>query len=413
MDFGLARSFVAQSRRLTATGTPLGTPAYMSPEQVNGDPKLIGPATDVYALGMIFYELLTGQVPFEGPLVAVFAQILNTTPEPPSRLRPDLDARVDNLCLKALAKKAEDRYPTVSAFAAALVQYTREAAVPAVVASTLPTIPEVAQNHANRETVPPHASGTVVRPAQKEKPEGFSWESRTSTLRRRFVVAILLLVAGVLWHCLAVAILAPDFKKRGGGTSYPSGLDGILYFLPLESVGLFLILSRKALLPLGMAIIALEVLVATNIVNFMARFPDSLGERTLIVVIDIFFGLLEFVGLFLVLSTHAQTRKLLTEFFRGRWHGRREIDGALQEVQYKFGNDGTLEVSDKGLRQGTYKLLPNGRNLVIKLGGVSQRIEFRITENTLELTDTFGETTTLTRVKTTESGERSLPPLLE
>jgi serine/threonine protein kinase len=81
MDFGLARSL---SQHMTATGQAVGTPSYMSPEQVVGDPAGLGPATDVYSLGVILYQLLTSVVPFEGPLAAVYGQILHATPVPPS-----------------------------------------------------------------------------------------------------------------------------------------------------------------------------------------------------------------------------------------------------------------------------------------------------------------------------------------
>src|SRR5262249_36258421 len=67
VDFGLAyRSLSPDATRLTLRGTVMGTPAYMAPEQVNGDIDQVGPATDVYALGVILYELLTGQLPFSG-----------------------------------------------------------------------------------------------------------------------------------------------------------------------------------------------------------------------------------------------------------------------------------------------------------------------------------------------------------
>ncbi len=139
MDFGLARSYGAQSRRLTAEGTALGTPAYMSPEQVEGDPRKIGPATDVYSLGVILYELLTGRLPFEGPPLAVFAQVLNAEPRAPAELRPELDAAIDAICRTAMAKQPGDRYADMSAFAAALVEYSRRSEpAPAPVADTAP-----------------------------------------------------------------------------------------------------------------------------------------------------------------------------------------------------------------------------------------------------------------------------------
>src|SRR5947209_7781975 len=80
MDFGLARRNAPGDVRLTQSGTVMGTPAYMSPEQVEGDVAALGPATDIYSLGVILYELLTGRVPFQGSLGQVMAQILTQPP---------------------------------------------------------------------------------------------------------------------------------------------------------------------------------------------------------------------------------------------------------------------------------------------------------------------------------------------
>jgi formylglycine-generating enzyme required for sulfatase activity/tRNA A-37 threonylcarbamoyl transferase component Bud32 len=132
MDLGLARSFTTVSRELTADGTPLGTPAYMSPEQVAGGGANLGPATDVYGLGVILYELLTGHIPFEGDVLAIFGQILHSPPRPPSHHRPDLDEEIDALCLTALAKNSQDRFPAGGAFADALEDYARRSVAPAV-----------------------------------------------------------------------------------------------------------------------------------------------------------------------------------------------------------------------------------------------------------------------------------------
>jgi formylglycine-generating enzyme required for sulfatase activity len=138
MDFGLARSYTAPSQRLTSTGTVLGTPAYMSPEQVGGQMQAIGPATDIYSLGVIFYELVTGRMPFEGPVLAVFAQVLHSEPPLPSQMRPGLDPRVDGLCQKAMAKAVQDRFASMAVFATALDQYVREAGAPGQVTQTAP-----------------------------------------------------------------------------------------------------------------------------------------------------------------------------------------------------------------------------------------------------------------------------------
>ncbi len=122
-DFGLARHTRFGDGGLTREGQFLGTPAYCSPEQARGDQAGVGPATDVYSLGAIFYELLTGKHPFQGSLPQLLAQIVTQEPEPPSKLRPDLDPPLEAICLRALAKEPGDRYPSMQAFADALGKY--------------------------------------------------------------------------------------------------------------------------------------------------------------------------------------------------------------------------------------------------------------------------------------------------
>ena len=131
MDFGLARS-ISGTGRLTATGAAVGTPAYMSPEQIRGETEL-GPATDVYSLGVILFEMLTGRLPFVGTFHAVYGQILHAAPPAPSQLRPGLDPRLDAICLNAMAKAQAGRYASVREFAAALAGYL------ATAAASLPT----------------------------------------------------------------------------------------------------------------------------------------------------------------------------------------------------------------------------------------------------------------------------------
>jgi hypothetical protein len=131
MDFGLAWRVGTEDARLTKSGMILGTPAYMSPEQLSGDRAAITPSCDIYSLGVIFYELLTGRRPFEGPTTAVLAQILYKDPLPPSAHRPDLDPQLESICLKAIAKRSEDRYASMGELAAVLLQYLRGQAAPA------------------------------------------------------------------------------------------------------------------------------------------------------------------------------------------------------------------------------------------------------------------------------------------
>ncbi|MEM6927257.1 MAG: protein kinase, partial [Myxococcota bacterium] len=111
-DFGLAlfTDESAQSR-LTRTGQVLGTPSYMSPEQANGELHLIGPATDVYGVGVVLYEALTGRVPFEGdrPL-SIIAAVVEGRAVPPRQLASGIPRQVEFTCLKAMQVDIGDRY---------------------------------------------------------------------------------------------------------------------------------------------------------------------------------------------------------------------------------------------------------------------------------------------------------------
>src|SRR5262249_3886482 len=112
-----------EDARLTKTGSMLGTPAYMPPEQVSGDVQAMGPGCDIYSLGVILYELLTRRIPFEGTMINVLSQIITERPAPPSPYRPHLDLRLEAVCLKAMAKQIPDRYATMGEFAEALAPH--------------------------------------------------------------------------------------------------------------------------------------------------------------------------------------------------------------------------------------------------------------------------------------------------
>ena len=124
-DFGLARRLRTDEAQLTQSGVLLGTPAYMAAEQARADSKAVGPRSDIYSLGVILYELLTGQRPFNGSVAEVIGQVLHVEPDPPSKHRPDLDPVLESICLKAMAKKAEQRYGSMKEFAETLNGYLK------------------------------------------------------------------------------------------------------------------------------------------------------------------------------------------------------------------------------------------------------------------------------------------------
>ncbi|HKB37984.1 MAG TPA: bifunctional serine/threonine-protein kinase/formylglycine-generating enzyme family protein, partial [Gemmataceae bacterium] len=123
MDFGLAKRMDHETP-VTRFGSLLGTPEYMPPEQVEGNLAAVCPASDVYSLGVILYELLTSRVPFtEDNVYSLLYQIVNRDPPRVSEFRLDVDPGLESACLKALAKRVEDRHADMPAFAAALEQY--------------------------------------------------------------------------------------------------------------------------------------------------------------------------------------------------------------------------------------------------------------------------------------------------
>lgn len=117
-DFGLAKRWQQAFDRKTQTGAIVGTPGYMSPEQAGGKHRQVSPATDIFSLGVILYELLTGRLPFEAETtLETLALIAAHEPVLPSRIAPERPRDLETICLKCLNKLPEERYPTAGALA--------------------------------------------------------------------------------------------------------------------------------------------------------------------------------------------------------------------------------------------------------------------------------------------------------
>ena len=191
MDFGLARRAATSDdeKRLTQFGTVMGSPAYMSPEQIRGETETTGPATDIFSLGVILYELIARQLPFDGATVgAVPAQILLQEPAPLRSVCPEVDPVLESICMRALAKKPEERHRSMTQMAAALKGYLENRPPAAVAETTAP--PEATLAAAPRPNSGIQASelggrSMVVAQQEREEREERSRPSKGSDRARR------------------------------------------------------------------------------------------------------------------------------------------------------------------------------------------------------------------------------------
>jgi formylglycine-generating enzyme required for sulfatase activity len=116
-DFGLAKRIDSEAREVSQSGAVMGTAAYMAPEQAAGKVRDTGPAADVYGLGALLYECLTGRPPFDGPQHDVLLRVLSEEPVPPSRRGTKVPADLETICLKCLSKEPARRYASAEELA--------------------------------------------------------------------------------------------------------------------------------------------------------------------------------------------------------------------------------------------------------------------------------------------------------
>ncbi|MBV8612240.1 MAG: protein kinase, partial [Acetobacteraceae bacterium] len=177
-DFGIAR---IESSSLTQAGTVMGTPAYMSPEQFLGE--TVDVRTDVYSAGVVLYQMLTGERPYDGGVATIMHKVLHTEAVKPSQLSTQSSPALDAVVTQAMAKRREDRFPTAAAFSEAL-----QGAVDATVIARPPIAPRVERPR------PSAPRATAPRPAARAVPPARRRPTRTLA---GALLAALLVLGGV------------------------------------------------------------------------------------------------------------------------------------------------------------------------------------------------------------------------
>lgn len=126
MDFGLAKQFIGRDVERTIDGQIMGTPAYMSPEQARGDSKHVDQRSDVYSLGVMLFEFLTGELPFRGRSAMLLRQVLEEEPPLPQKLNASIPIDLQSICLKCLEKEPDQRYESAQSYAEDLLAFLND-----------------------------------------------------------------------------------------------------------------------------------------------------------------------------------------------------------------------------------------------------------------------------------------------
>lgn len=232
MDFGLAcRVDDPDATRLTQEGTLIGTPAYMSPEQID-DRQAVGPASDIYSLGVVLYELLTGRCPFSGSVVSVIGQVLHKEPAPIAGLRPDVSPAMVAICRQAMAKDPTQRFASMKDIADALTAFLKGEQITAPKVTAQPIVEKGLKDLLDEELPGQPAGGIALLPLPR---------SRRNRLLQWPVVAAAAAIAVVVGVMLAVTLSGSHpadsgtASLSGAGDAAPAAKDEPLQRAAAES----------------------------------------------------------------------------------------------------------------------------------------------------------------------------------
>jgi hypothetical protein len=204
MDFGLAKRELVDAT-ISVPGQVLGTPAYMSPEQAAGDVQQVDCQSDIYSLGLLLYELLTGERPFRGTPAMLVQQALHDDPPPPRALNDRVPRDLELICLKAMSKQPEDRYPSARELADDLQRFLR------------------------REPVKAHPAGPLKRIAL--------WCRHRNRILGASTVAMAMFVMLALWEGVSLVFLAMGvLQVEDPGRTAAVIVTGLICFSALAAV---------------------------------------------------------------------------------------------------------------------------------------------------------------------------------